>query len=198
MKRLKRLLCSCLFLTSVCVCAEEPPATVGTGGAADAPSHTIVVAGTRVLTSHGLLTQLQGYMRERDVEANDLSADEMVRLMIDWFRFAPVDAIGGAPSEDALVFRYGGWSEGCATAFKLSLLRQVTPKDAAGGETELLAGITLMFEPSSQAELLPFSTASTDWKSVDAFLQAVESSPAFRMLAGTKPMSAMIESGGLR
>ena len=198
MKRLKRLLCSCLFLISVSVFAEEPLATVGTGGATDAPSHPIVLAGTRVLTSHGLLTQLQSYMRERDVEANDLSAGEMVRLMIDWFRFAPVDAIGGAPSDDALVFRYGGWSEGCATAFKLSVLRQVTPKGPAGGETELLAGITLMFEPSSQAELLPFSTTSTDWKTVDAFLQAVESSPAFRMLASTKPMSAMIESGGLR
>ena len=194
----KRLLWSCLFLTSVCAFAEEPPSTLGTGNAADVPAHPILPAGTRVLTSHGLLTQLQSFMRERDVEPSDLSANEMVRLMVDWFRFAPVDAIGGAPSVDALVFRYGGWSEGCATAFKLSVLRQVTPKDAAVGETDLLAGITLMFEPSKQAELLPFSTASTDWKSVDAFLQAVESSPAFRMLASTKPMSAMIESGGLR
>ena len=194
----KRLLWSCLFLTSVCVFAEEPTSTLGTGNAANVPAHPIFPAGTRVLTSHGLLTQLQSYMREREVEPSDLSADEMVRLMVDWFRFAPVDAIGGAPSVDALVFRYGGWSEGCATAFKLSVLRQVTPKDAAVGETDLLAGITLMFEPSKQAELLPFSTASTDWKSIDAFLQAVESSPAFRMLASTKPMSAMIESGGLR
>ena len=194
----KRLLWSCLFLTSVCVFAEEPPSTLGTGNAANVPAHPIFPAGTRVLTSHGLLTQLQGYMREREVEPSDLSADEMVRLMVDWFRFAPIDTIDGAPSADTLVFRYGGWSEGCATAFKLSVLRQVTPKDAAGGETDLLAGITLMFEPSKQAELLPFSTASTDWKSVDAFLQAVESSPAFRILASTKPMSAMIESGGLR
>ena len=198
MKKLKRLLCSCLFLTSVCVFAEEPPSTLVNGNAADVPAHPIVLAGTRMLTSHGLLTQLQRYMREREVEPNDLSADEMVRLMVDWLRFAPVDVIGGAPSADALVFRYGGWSEGCATAFKLSVLRQVTPKDAVGGETDLLAGITLMFEPSGQAELLPFSTASTDWKSVDAFLQAVESSPAFRLLASKKPMSAMIESGGLR
>ena len=198
MKRLKQLLCFCLFLTSVCVFAEEPPSTLGTRNAADVQAHAIFLAGTRVLTSHGLLTQLQSFMREREVEPSDLSADEMVRLMVDWFRFAPVDASGGAPSADALLFRYGGWSEGCATAFKLSVLRQVTPRDAAGGETNLLAGITLMFEPSGQAELLPFSTASTDWKSVDAFLQAVESSPAFRILASTKPMSAMIESGGLR
>ena len=198
MTRLERLLCSCLLLTSVCVSADESPSTLGTRNAADVPAHPIFLAGNRVLTSHGLLIQLQSFMREREVEPSDLSADEMVRLMVDWFRFAPVGANGGAPSADALVFRYGGWSEGCATAFKLSVLRQVTPKDAAGGETELLAGITLMFEPSKQAELLPFSTASTDWKSVDAFLQAVESSPAFRILASTKPMSAMIESGGLR
>ncbi len=195
---MKRLLCSCLLLTSASVFAEQPSAPLRNGDAADAPAHPIVLAGTRVLTSHGLLNQLQGYMRERDVDANDLSADEMVRLMIDWFRLAPIDAIGGAPSADALVFRYGGWSEGCATAFKLSLLRQVTPKNASDGETELLAGITLMFEPSGQAELLPFSTTSSDWKSIDAFLQAVESSPAFRELAGTKPMSVMVESGGLR
>ena len=193
----KQLLCACLLLASASLCAEEPSAPLRSD-AADVPAPPIILAGTRVLTSHGLLTQLQGYMRERDVEANDLSADEMVRLMIDWFRFAPIDAVGGAPSADALVFRYGGWSEGCATAFKLSVLRQVTPREAAGGETELLAGITLMFEPSSQAELLPFSTASTDWKSIDAFLQAVESSPAFRMLASVKPMSGMVESGGLR
>jgi hypothetical protein len=45
---------------------------------------------------------------------------------------------------------------------------------------------------------LPFSTASSDWKSIDAFLQAVEGSPAFRDLSGAKPMSGMVESGGLR
>jgi hypothetical protein len=194
---MKHTLCVGLLLASASLFAEEPSAPLR-AGAAEAPATAIILAGTRVLTSHGLLTQLQGYMRERDVEANDLSADEMIRLMVDWFRFAPIDAVGGARSADALVFRYGGWSEGCATAFKLSVLRQVKPREAAGGETELLAGITLMFEPSSQAELLPFSTASSDWKSIDAFLQAVESSPAFRMLASVKPMAAMVESGGLR
>ncbi len=192
---MKLLLCSCLLLASLSAFADAPAAPVR---AEDAPAQPIILAGTRALTSHGLLNQLQGYMRERDVDANNLSADEAVRLMIDWFRFTPIDTIGGAPSTDALVFRYGGWSEGCATAFKLSLLRQVTPSISIDGETELLAGITLMFEPSSQAELLPFSTASSDWKSIDAFLQAVESSPAFRELAGTKPMAVMVESGGMR
>ena len=137
-------------------------------------------------------------MRQREVDTDSLRADEMVRLMIDWFRLAPIDAVSGSPSTDTLLFRYGGWSEGCATAFKLSLLRQVTPKTASNGETDLLAGITLMFEPSGQAELLPFSTASSDWKSLEAFLQAVESSPALRELASAKPMSVMVESGGLR
>jgi hypothetical protein len=191
-----------LLIASVSAFAEEP-STPGqpTGLASDqesTPARPIVLAGTRVLTSHGLLVQLQGYMRQRDVDANKLSADAMVRLMVDWFRFAPIHAVGGPASTDALVFRYGGWSEGCATAFKLSLLRQVTPKNASDRETDLLAGITLMFEPSGRAELMPFTTVSSDWKSIGAFLEAVESTPAFRGLAATTPMSVLVESGGLR
>jgi hypothetical protein len=151
-----------------------------------------------VLTSHGLLMQLQGYMREQGVDANDLTADTAARLMIDWFRFAPIDRTGNASATDSLVFRYGGWSEGCATAFKLSLLRRVTDKTAGDGKSDFLAGITLMFEPSGQMELLPFTTTSSDWKSIDSFLQAVESSPAFRELGGAKPMAAMVESGAMR
>ena len=137
-------------------------------------------------------------MRQRDVDANSLTADAMIRLMVDWFRFSPIDSIGGSSSADALVYRYGGWSEGCATAFKLSLLRRVTGRNAIDGGTELLAGITLMFEPSGQGELMPFTTASSDWKSIDAFLQAIESSPAFRGLGAATPMAVVIESGGLR
>jgi hypothetical protein len=207
----KRFLCLCLLIASVPVYAEDP-STPGqpivlangqkslgrTGDAADTSARPIVLAQTGVLTSHGLLVQLQGYLRQQEVDANSLTADSMVRLMIDWFRFAPIDPAGGAPSADALVFRYGGWSEGCATAFKLSLLRRVIDKNVSDGETELLAGITLMFEPSGQAELMPFTTASSDWKSIDAFLEAVESTPAFRELAAAKPMSVLVESGGLR
>ena len=185
---MKRLLCAWLFVAPVSAFADEPVA----------PAQPVVLAGTRVLTSHGLLTQLQAYMRQREVDADSLGTDEMVRLMIDWFRLAPIAAMGSAPSSDTLVFRYGGWSEGCATAFKLSLLRQVSAKHASDGEADLLAGITLMFEPSSQAELLPFTTASSDWKSLDAFLDAVESTPAFKILAGAKPMAVMVESGGVR
>lgn len=199
---MKHFLHICLFIASVSAFAEEP-STPGqpTGPASDqesTPPRPIVLAGTRVLTSHGLLVQLQGYMRQRDVDANRLSADAMVRLMIDWFRFAPIHAVGGPASTDALVFRYGGWSEGCATAFKLSLLRQVTDKNGSNGDAQLLAGITLMFEPSGQSELMPFTAVSSDWKSIDAFLEVVESTPAFRGLAAATPMSVLVESGGLR
>ena len=94
---------------------EGPASTRETPGrtenAVDTPVRPIVLAGTPVLTSHGLLAQLQGYLRQRDVDANSLTADAMVRLMIDWFRFVSIDPGGGAPSADALVYRYGGWSE---------------------------------------------------------------------------------------
>lgn len=143
------------------------------------------------LTSHGLLAQLQSFMHERDVEAENLSADEAVRLMIDWYRFTP--AAGGPSPADALVFRYGGWSEGCATAFNLSLLRRIKHE----GEADAVAGITLMFEPSGQVELKPFETASAG-KSIDDFLATVEGTAAFKLLGDSKPMSVLMESGGLR
>ncbi len=195
---MKQFLCSCLLVACTSAVAEEAAQPARADDASLDAATPIVLAGTRVLTSHGLLNQLQGYMRQRDVYVDDLDADEMVRLMVDWFRFTPIDAVGGAPSADALVFRYGGWSEGCATAFKLSLLRQVTEKNAGAGEAGLLAGITLMFEPSGQAEWVPYSTTSSDWKSIDVFLQTVEDSPALKALGNAKPMAVMIESGGLR
>lgn len=142
-------------------------------------------------TSHGLLTQLQSFMHERDVDTANLSADEAVKLMIDWYRFTPT---AGAPSPaDALVFRYGGWSEGCATAFNLSLLRRIRRE----GEADAVAGITLMFEPAGQSEIKPFETASSG-KSIDDFLATVEGTAAFKLLGDAKPMSVLMESGGLR
>ena len=200
----------CLLMASLSAFAGDPSAPEPIGPAsdqesagrtddeADSSARPIVLAGTPVLTSYGLLAQLQGYLRQRDVDANSLTAAVMVRLMIDWFRFAPIDPVGGAPSADALVYRYGGWSEGCATAFKLSLLRRVSGRNAIDGTTELLAGVTLLFEPSGQAELMPFTTASSDWKSLDAFLDAIESSPAFRGLGAATPMAVVLESGSLR
>jgi hypothetical protein len=116
--------------------------------------------------------------------------------MLDWFRQGPIEA--GAAASDGLVFRYGGWSEGCATGFKLSLLRRIAEPQTDGGETQWFAGITLMYEPSSRAEIAPFSTTSLDWDSLDEFARAVRRSPGFKAVADTKPMGAMLESGGIR
>jgi hypothetical protein len=187
---MKRFAGACLLITSLSAFAAEAPVPVDPNGAGEKP----------VATSHALLAELERFMRQQGVDAGRLSADAMVRLMIDWFRFVPIDSVEGASSADAdvLVYRYGGWSEGCATAFKLSLLRRVTGRNAIDGATDLLAGITLMFEPSGQAELMPFTTASSDWKSIDAFREAMENSPAFRQLAVTTPMAVLVESGGVR
>ncbi len=171
----------CLLIAALSAMADEPAASAPADGAAG-------------VSSHGLIAELQGFLRRREVDVNQLNADAMVRVMIDWYRFEPVKKAVG----DALVYRYGGWSEGCATAFKLSLLRRVTERDAGGAETERFAGITLMFEPSGQAELLPFTAVSSDSKSIEAFLESVEGSPAFRELAGATPMGVLVESGGVR
>jgi hypothetical protein len=143
-----------------------------------------------------LLSNLEGFLRERNVDVNRLTAAEMVGLMIDWYRFAPMQPRGGTAA-DTLVYRYGGWSEGCATGFKLSLLRQVGERDAGSG-AERVAGITLMFEPSGRSDLSPFMAVSSNSGSVEGFLEVIRASPAFRQLATAKPMAVMLESGGLR
>ena len=187
---MKPLLGMCLLVASISAFAAED--------ATDSPTQPIVLAGTPAPTSHALLTQLQVFLHQRDVDPDTLTADAAVRLMIDWFRFTPVGMADNASASDALVFRYGGWSEGCATAFNLSLLRRVKVNDAGGDGQDQVAGITLMFEPSGNAEILPFTTASSDWKSIDAFLQAMEDSPAFKQLATATPMGVLMEGGGLR
>ena len=173
-----------LLIASLSAMADEPAASAQANGADAAAG----------VSSHGLIAELQGFLRQREVDVNQLSADAMVRVMIDWYRFEPMKKAVG----DALVYRYGGWSEGCATAFKLSLLRRVTERDAGGAEAERFAGITMMFEPSGQAQLLPFTAVSSDSKSIEAFLESVEGSPAFKELAGATPMGVLIESGGVR
>ena len=150
------------------------------------------------MNSYNLLGALQRFIKQRGVEMDGLTADPMVRLMIDWFRLVPLDQLAQTASADVLIYRYGGWSEGCATGFNFSLLRRITESHAGGGDTDWIAGITLMFEPSFYADLAPFSTVSSDWKSIEAFLSAIESSPAFTAVAAAKPMSVVIESGGLR
>jgi hypothetical protein len=203
---MKRVFGAYLLITSLAALAGEPVShadssqqnPVYAGNSVNSAAQPVVIAGTSFATSHGLLAQLQGFIHQRDVDTNHLSADAMVRLMIDWFRFAPIDPPGSPSSADALVYRYGGWSEGCATAFKLSLLRRVTDPAANGGDADRVAGITLIFEPSGHADLAPFSTVSSDWKSIEAFLEAIEASPAFRELAAATPMAVVVESGGLR
>lgn len=145
-------------------------------------------------TSHGLLVRLQEFMQERGAHAEDLTAREAVRLMIDWYRFDRTQAADGN-ARDTLEFRYGGWSEGCATAFNLSLLRKLAN---ANSQVEAVAGVTLMFEPSSQVELKAYSDSIADPKSLESFLRDVEASPAFKLLGDARPMSALLESGGLR
>jgi hypothetical protein len=185
---MKPFLGACLLMTWLSAFAAGPPVPADFNDAGE----------KAFATSHGLLAELESFMRQQGVDAGHLSADAAVRLMIDWFRFAPGDAVTRGPSADALVYRYGGWSEGCATAFKLSLLRRVAGRNASGVDPEQFAGITLMFEPSSQAELLPFTAVSSDWKSIEDFLKAVENSPAFKQLALATPMAVLVESGGVR
>jgi hypothetical protein len=151
-----------------------------------------------MVNSYSLLGALQGFLRGRRVQVEQLTAEPMVGLMIDWFRLVPINLVERPVSADALVYRSGGWSEGCATAFRLSLLRRITEGGADEGDTDWFAGITLLFEPSRCAELVPFQAVSSDWKSIEAFLQVIESSPAFMALASATPMGVLLESGGLR
>lgn len=143
-----------------------------------------------------LLIRLQAFLAQRAVDPESLTAESMVRAMADWFRLSGVDSPLEEPlSADVLLYRCGGWSEGCATGFKLSILRRVTEHD---GKTDWQAGITLMFEPARFSDLSPLATMSSEWPSLDAFVRAVESSPAYRRCRDLTPMGVMLESGGLR
>jgi hypothetical protein len=151
-----------------------------------------------MVNSLSLLAALQSFLRERDIDVEHLTVDPMIRAMIDWFRLVPLDLIKDASCTDVLVYRCGGWSEGCATAFLFSVLRRIREPSAKEGETDWVAGVTLMFEPSHYADLAPLSTVSSDWQSIDAFLHAIESSAAYKLLVAKPPMSVLLESGGLR
>ncbi len=151
-----------------------------------------------MVNSFSLIAALQSFLRERGVDVEHLTVDPMIRVMVDWFRLVPFDLIKDGSAADVLVYRYGGWSEGCATGFILSLLRRISETNAKDGDTDWGAGITLMFEPSRYAELTPLNTVSSDWQSIDAFLHAIESSPAYKLLVAKPPMSVLLESGGLR
>jgi hypothetical protein len=146
------------------------------------------------MNSEILLSALQSFMQRHSIELDQLTTEQMVSVMIDWFRLESLDLMDRGPQADALVFRYGGWSEGCATGFKLSLLRRVRQRESV----DWFAGITLMFDPARYADFAPFSTISADWQSIDAFMRAIESSQAYKTSRSMTPMGALIEIGGLR
>lgn len=149
------------------------------------------------MDAYTLLSSLEKYMLEREVPVEGLTADPMIMLMFDWYRRVKVDRLGETARADVLVYRYGGWSEGCATGYRFSLMRRVTPAEGDGA-TSFNAGVTLMFDPGNLGHLEAFSAASSDYDTLDAFLQAIESSPAYRTLATARPMGAMLEMGALR
>jgi hypothetical protein len=151
-----------------------------------------------ILSASSLLGALQGFLAQRDVALDHLRADPAVRLMVDWFRFEPVAPLDASATADALVYRYGGWSEGCATAYKLSMLRRLTVRAADGSETQSIAGITLLFEPGNLTDLPEFAATSSEFDSIEAFLATVEGSSGFRVLAAATPIAVALETGGLR
>jgi hypothetical protein len=153
--------------------------------------------GPLAVNAYSMLAPLQGFVERRQAQVSSLDLHGMLDHMLAWYVALPPGRLLPEALSDDLVYRYGGWSEGCATGFKVSLLRRLRVP-AEPGETEWLAGISVLFEPSGRANLARYSTASSDWPSLPAFRGAVESSPAFRQLAGAAPMAAALEGGGLR
>lgn len=147
------------------------------------------------MNSEILLVSLQAFLDRRGVDPAGLAPDQMVEEMLAWFRGEPLGR--SAEQGDTLVFRYGGWSEGCATGFKLSLLRRVTV-GTAPDQLSWMAGVTLMFDPARFAQVAPYTTVASDWKSLESFVGAIRSSRAFIMAAAGAGMGGLLEVGGLR
>ncbi len=142
-----------------------------------------------------VVASLQTFLNKRAVDVEHLRVEPMVSLMVDWFRMVPIDGTAHSSPTDTMLFRYGGWSEGCVTGFKFGLHRRIS---TGISEPDWLAGITLMFEPSRYADVAPLNTVSTDWQSLEAFVHAIESSPGFRLSSSITPMAVMLESQGFR
>ncbi|MBI1394628.1 MAG: hypothetical protein GC151_01515 [Betaproteobacteria bacterium] len=151
-----------------------------------------------MVNSYTLLASLQRFLHERGIDVDKLSIRDAALAMIDWQRLVPVDDLQKPVKSDVLLYRYGGWSEGCATGYKVSVMRRVTQAADGGGQTDWYAGITFMFEPSRFSSLPDFGTEASDWPSTDAFLHAIESSAAYRLAATERPMGVSVETGGLR
>lgn len=137
---------------------------------------------------------LQTFLRRRGVEVAELTAHPVVELMIEWFRLVPIDGVDHAAPADTMVFRYGGWSEGCATGFKIRFQRRIElPQASDSGARTATAGIALLFSPDRYNDLAPLVTSSADWRSLDAFVAAIESSPGFLQSAAQKPSEVILE-----
>jgi hypothetical protein len=150
------------------------------------------------MNSYLMLAALQRFLERRRIALEQLTATSMVTSITDWYREEPVAAIEANAGADVLVYRYGAWSEGCATGFKLSLLRRATETKAGAGKTDWFAGITVLFDPSRYTEIEAFSVVSSEMPSLDAFIHAIEDSPAFKLSVVSNSMGAMLESGGMR
>lgn len=187
---MKQPLVICLLAGSILGAAVAPASADNSG-----PE---IEAGTLVLSSHGLLSQLENFLQQREIEVGLLTADAVVGVMLDWMRFSPIDAGGEAGTADELVYQYGGWSEGCATGFKLSLLRKVTGPAIGDGKGALTVGITLLFDPGANTRFAPYRLASSESGSIEDFMAGIERSPAYAKLATEAPMSAFIERGAMR
>jgi len=142
-----------------------------------------------------LLADLQSFLERRGAVLDALTAEAALLAMVDWYRFTRQAETG---TGDVLVFRHAGWSEGCVTGFKLSVLRRVTTREAGQPDTDWLAGITILQDPARFADLGSFSTDSAQWPSLEAFIRAVQSSPAYRRSMAGVPMGVVLEGGGLR
>ena len=142
-----------------------------------------------------LLADLQSFLERRGVALDTLSAEAALLAMADWYRFTRTADAG---ADDVLVFRHAGWSEGCATGFKLSVLRRVTTRVPGQPETDWLAGITILQDPARFADLGSFSTDSAQWPGLEAFIRAVQSSAAYRRSIAGATMGVVLEGGGLR
>ncbi len=149
------------------------------------------------MNAYALLGALQQFVERRQAQVAALDLRGMLDHMLAWYEALPPGGLLPEALSDELVFRYGSWSEGCATGFKVSLLRRLRVR-AESGETDWLAGISLLYEPAGRANLARLSIVSPDWPSLMAFRNAVESSPAYRQLAEALPMAAALEGGGLR
>lgn len=148
--------------------------------------------------SNGLLAELERYLHQRGAVPQSMGVEQALLVMADWFRLHPLPLLAPAPGADALLFRYGAWSEGCATGFNVGVLRQVRQPRLDGGVQEWMAGITVIFEPSRYRDLEAFALRSDERPTLEAFLAAVRAAPGYRATVGASPMTVAVENGALR